>query len=115
MGKRHPALKPTLLAIGTVALCAQGVIYSLHIGQVLSREDTRNLAREWLVDHLPPRTKIVVEPVVPTGDHLRGFQHGVPDALSRQTASIHAPAQTDFRIGRRRSGVPTAFVSGPSI
>jgi hypothetical protein len=65
VGKRWPALKPTLLAIGAVALCAQGVVYSLHIGQVLSREDTRNLAREWLVDHLPPRTKIVVEPVVP--------------------------------------------------
>ena len=65
IGRRHPALKPTLLAIGAVALCAQGAVYSLHIGQVLSREDTRNLAREWLVDHLPPRTKIVVEPVVP--------------------------------------------------
>jgi hypothetical protein len=65
VGKRLPGLKPTLLALGTVALLAQGVVYSLHIGQVLSREDTRNLAREWLVDHLPPRTKIVVEPVVP--------------------------------------------------
>ena len=64
-GRRLPALKPTLLALGAVVLCAQGVVYSLHIGQVLSREDTRNLAREWLVDHLPPRTKIVVEPVVP--------------------------------------------------
>ena len=32
---------------------------------MLSREDTRNLAREWLVEHVPPRTKIVVEPVVP--------------------------------------------------
>jgi hypothetical protein len=64
-GRRMPAIKPTLLAVGAVLLCAQGVVYSLHIGQVLGREDTRNLAREWLVDHLPPRTKIVVEPVVP--------------------------------------------------
>ena len=64
-GRRWPALKPTLLAIAGAALLAQGVVYSLHIGQVLSREDTRNLAREWLVEHLPPRTKIVVEPVVP--------------------------------------------------
>jgi Dolichyl-phosphate-mannose-protein mannosyltransferase len=64
-GRRVPALKPTLLAVGAIALCGQGLVYSLHIGQVLSREDTRNLARQWLVDHLPPRTKIVVEPVVP--------------------------------------------------
>jgi hypothetical protein len=64
-GRRVPALRPTLLALAAVALCAQGLVYSLHIGQVLSREDTRNLAREWLVEHLPPRTKIVVEPVVP--------------------------------------------------
>jgi hypothetical protein len=64
-GRRFPAFRPTLVAIASVALCAQGVVSSLHIVQVLSREDTRNLSREWLVDHLPPRTKIVVEPVVP--------------------------------------------------
>jgi hypothetical protein len=64
-GRRWPALRPTLVALAAVALCGQGVVYSLHIGQVLSKEDTRNLAREWLVEHVPPRTKIVVEPVVP--------------------------------------------------
>jgi len=64
-GRRAPFLKPTLLAIGAVALCGQGLVYSLHIGQVLSREDTRNLARDWMVEHLPPRTKIVVEPIAP--------------------------------------------------
>jgi hypothetical protein len=64
-GRRLPALRPTLLAVAGIALCAQGLIWSLHSGQVLSREDTRNLAREWLVDHVPPRTKVVFEPVVP--------------------------------------------------
>jgi hypothetical protein len=64
-GRRVPALKPTLLAISAVALCGQGLVYSLHIGQVLSRDDTRNLTREWMVEHLPPRTKIVVEPIAP--------------------------------------------------
>ena len=62
---RRPALRPTLVALASVALLAQGVVSSLHIGQVLSREDTRNLARDWMVEHVPPRTKIVVEPVVP--------------------------------------------------
>jgi Dolichyl-phosphate-mannose-protein mannosyltransferase len=64
-GDRRPALRPTLLALGVVALCGQGLVYSLHEGLVLSRPDTRNLARAWLVAHVPERAKIVVEPVVP--------------------------------------------------
>ena len=64
-GRRWPALRPTFVALAAVVLCGQGAIYSLHIGQVLSKEDTRNMAREWLVEHVPPRSKIVVEPVVP--------------------------------------------------
>ena len=65
LGRRWPALRPTFVALGAVALCAQGAVSSLHIGQVLSRADTRNLARDWMVEHVPPRAKIVVEPVVP--------------------------------------------------
>jgi hypothetical protein len=63
--RRQPALRPTLLALAVVALCGQGVAYSLHNGLVLSRADTRNLARAWLVAHVPVKTKVVVEPVVP--------------------------------------------------
>jgi len=67
LGRRKPALRPTLLALGVVALCGQGLVYSLHIGLVLSRADTRNMARDWMVDHIPEQSKIVVEPVVPDG------------------------------------------------
>ena len=67
VGRRRPALVPTLMVLATAALCGQGLIASLHIGQVLSRPDTRNLARAWLVANVPPKTKIVVEPVVPDG------------------------------------------------
>jgi hypothetical protein len=56
-----------MLALAAVLLCGQGLIASLHSGQVLSRDDTRNLARAWFVAHVPPKTKIVVEPVVPDG------------------------------------------------
>jgi 4-amino-4-deoxy-L-arabinose transferase-like glycosyltransferase len=59
------ALKPTFVVAVVVALCAQGFVYSLHSGLVLSRDDTRNLAREWMVAHIPLGEKIVVEPVVP--------------------------------------------------
>jgi len=60
-----PALKPTLVVAAVVAVCAQGFIYSLHSGLVMSRDDTRNLTREWMAANVPVGTKIVVEPVVP--------------------------------------------------
>src|SRR5215211_1755823 len=65
LSDRRPALRPTLLALGAVALCAQGLVYSLHEALVLSRPDTRNLARDWMVANVPSHSRIVVEPVVP--------------------------------------------------
>jgi hypothetical protein len=67
VGRRWPQLRLTAIALGVVALCGQGLVYSLHIGQVLSRGDTRNTTRDWMVAHVPERTKIVVEPIVPDG------------------------------------------------
>ncbi|HEY4095177.1 MAG TPA: glycosyltransferase family 39 protein, partial [Baekduia sp.] len=67
IGRRRPVLAPTMLVAATALLCGQGLIASLHIGQVLSRPDTRNMARDWFVQHVPPKTKVVVEPVVPDG------------------------------------------------
>ncbi|HEX2102830.1 MAG TPA: glycosyltransferase family 39 protein [Solirubrobacteraceae bacterium] len=64
-GRRAPALRPALHALGAVLLLGQGFVYSLHDGLVLSKPDTRNLARAWMVANVPPETKIVVEPVVP--------------------------------------------------
>lgn len=65
--RRRRMWRPTFVTIAVLALCGQGVISSLHIAQVLARDDTRNLAREWFVENVPPRTKVVVEPVVPDG------------------------------------------------
>src|SRR6202030_191908 len=42
-----------------------GRIYSIHSGLVLSRADTRNLERQWMIAHIPAGARIVVEPVVP--------------------------------------------------
>jgi 4-amino-4-deoxy-L-arabinose transferase-like glycosyltransferase len=64
-GRRMPVLRPTLFALGAVLLLGQGVVYAMHQGLVLSRADTRNLTRAWLVDNVAAETKIVVEPVVP--------------------------------------------------
>jgi 4-amino-4-deoxy-L-arabinose transferase-like glycosyltransferase len=48
----------------TVLMLAQGALYSVHGDVVLARADTRNLTREWMVAHIPPGTRIVIEPVV---------------------------------------------------
>ncbi len=65
LGRRRPALRPTFVAIAAVLLCGQGIVASLHDGMVLSRPDTRNTARAWMVKNIPAGAKIVVEPVVP--------------------------------------------------
>ncbi len=59
------ALTGAFTAIAVLALCAQGAIYSVHSGLVLSRADTRNLTRAWMQAHVPVGAHIVVEPLVP--------------------------------------------------
>jgi hypothetical protein len=65
LSRRAPLVRPALYALGAVLLLGQGVVYAIHGGLVLSRPDTRNLARAWVAANVPPKTKIVVEPVVP--------------------------------------------------
>jgi hypothetical protein len=55
----------TLATLLVAALLAQGLIYSVHSGLVLSRADTRNLTRQWMLAHIPRGSPIVVEPVSP--------------------------------------------------
>jgi hypothetical protein len=80
--RRAPALAPALAVLGAVVLLGQGIVYSLHSAMTLSRTDTRNATRAWLVAHVPAGTKIVVEPVVPdawatdTGSPYRGTANG---------------------------------------
>jgi len=51
------------VAAAAAALCVQGALASIHSGVVGSREDTRGLARTWLLAHVPRHTRIVVEPL----------------------------------------------------
>ena len=56
---RWPAAAAGLL------LCAQGLVFSIHGDVVKARDDTRALARAWLVAHVPAGSRVVIEPVVP--------------------------------------------------
>jgi hypothetical protein len=53
-----------VIALTAILLLAQSVSNVLHSDRVLSRPDTRNLTRAWMVKHIPAGSKIVVEPVV---------------------------------------------------
>ena len=55
------ALSAALVAV----LLAQGILYSVHSGLVLSRSDTRTLTRDWMLANIPKGAKIVVEPIAP--------------------------------------------------
>jgi hypothetical protein len=54
-----------LAALLVAALLVQGLIYSVHSGLVLSRADTRNLTRAWMVANVPAGAPITAEPVSP--------------------------------------------------
>lgn len=43
----------------------QGLVFSVHNDLVLARADTRWVAREWMTQHIPAGSKIVVEPIAP--------------------------------------------------
>ncbi len=64
--ERIPRVRPTWAAVAAaVLLGAQGLVLSVHNDLVLSRDDTRQLVREWLVENLPPGGRLVMEPIAP--------------------------------------------------
>ncbi|MEA2148713.1 MAG: hypothetical protein QOD69_543 [Solirubrobacteraceae bacterium] len=103
--RSRPALKPTFLALAVVAVCGQGFVYSLHSGLVLSRDDTRNLARAWMVANVPAGKKVVIEPVVP--DQWAqdiGFPLPIIPNGNRWNKYPLSRSQIDPKTGRRLPG-----------
>jgi hypothetical protein len=65
LARVSPRVRTALITCAAVLLVGQGLVYSVHLDRVLSRDDTRNLTRAWMVRNVPAGSKIVVEPVVP--------------------------------------------------
>jgi len=98
-GRRH-----VLGALLVVALLAQGLVYSIHAGVVLSRADTRNLTRRWMLAHIPAGAKIVAEPVEPE-EWAREVVPGTATATNpyrwQLYPALYLRVQADGRIAPR--------------
>jgi hypothetical protein len=64
-GRRWPRLATAAVAVAVVALLGQSAVHAVHNDRVLSRPDTRGLAHDWMVENIPPGTKVMLEPIVP--------------------------------------------------
>jgi 4-amino-4-deoxy-L-arabinose transferase-like glycosyltransferase len=60
--RRRVALRPALTAVAAIALAGQGFVYAVHNDRVLSRPQTQNIARAWMLEHIPEDAQVVVEP-----------------------------------------------------
>jgi hypothetical protein len=65
------------LALLIVIAVAQGAFADTRTGRVLGREDTRQIARTWLVDNHPSALRIVIEPAVPARYYRRQGRGGL--------------------------------------
>jgi hypothetical protein len=90
VGLRTRGVGAVLIVLLVAATLAQGLVYSVHAGLVLSRADTRNLTRAWMLAHVPAGTRIVAEPVS-------------PDEWARETRSGTAAEANRYRWPKYRS------------
>jgi hypothetical protein len=56
---------PLVVSLAAVLVLGQSAVADVHNDAVLSRPDTRNLTRDWMVAHVPAGSKVVIEPLVP--------------------------------------------------
>ena len=72
-GRLGWALSGAAAALLTIAILIQPLAADIRTSNVLGREDTRQIARDWLVKHYPASLRIVIEPAVQTDYYLKPF------------------------------------------
>jgi hypothetical protein len=101
---RWTRLRPSFVGMLTVVLLlAQSLVAVLHNDAVLSRPDTRNLTRAWMVGHVPAGAKIVIEPVV-ADNWAADIGHALPWTPSGERWRRFATWLTD--IGENGNPLP---------
>ena len=96
--RRAPALAPALPCSARCSCAARGVVFSVHSDVVLRRDDTRQLARDWMVDNVP----IALEG--------RGRARSCPTAWAADAESVddgHRPTASAGTSSHGRSPSPT--------
>lgn len=86
-----------LVLIAAIAV-AQGAAADVRSMRVLGKTDTRQLARQWLVDHYPSSLRMVIEPAVPARFYRRqgrGGLHGLK-AFVRGFAKHQAETRVQY-------------------
>ncbi len=68
---------PAAAAALVVVAIAQGALADVRSAHVLGGTDTRQLARQWLVDHYPSALRVVIEPAVPARYYRRQGRGGL--------------------------------------
>ncbi|MBA3420978.1 MAG: glycosyltransferase family 39 protein [Thermoleophilaceae bacterium] len=63
--RARPRLQPAALAVLTLLVLAQPLAADVRTAEVLGHTDTRNLARDFLVDRYPPELRVAIEPALP--------------------------------------------------
>jgi 4-amino-4-deoxy-L-arabinose transferase-like glycosyltransferase len=68
---------PATLALLVAIVVVQGALADTRSMRVLGREDTRQIARTWLVGHYPSALRVVIEPAVPARYYRRQGRGGL--------------------------------------
>jgi hypothetical protein len=84
------------LTLGILA-CAQGVVASVHVDQVLSQQDTRAIARKWMTQNIPKGSKLVIEPGVVPEAWLRDLSRGTEGKLRKRRWVVWSPKMWDAK------------------
>jgi len=85
----RPHLRRALVTAAAVALGAQSILYVVHNDRVLSRPHTLNVARTWMLEHIPAGAGLITEP-------FHAGQWRTPWSRTTQRLSGRSPDDLDY-------------------